>query len=787
MFKQLHFKTMLLLGLMLAGVSSAWAEDQWVLVEDYSTLSTTDTYVIAGNIKGGSTWYALKNSQVTTATNLPCGSTLTISNKKITSTVASTDTWVLETTATDGVYYIKSTAGAYYLQNAGATGSKIASKSSTDNENQWRIHYAQGTEANTVTGLYNVGKSRELGCYNATTWRCYASTNYANLAGAEVVLYKKETIASFELTAISNNDTYGTVSTDGNVITATAKDGYRISISDPYTITVGSATVNQSGNVFTVTASEDCTVRINFEAIPSHTLAYAVTPVGAGTVTLSTTSVQEEATATATASANAGYKFKAWSISGTGASLSSSTENPTEVTMGTADATVTAEFEAVSTHAITWSVNGVATTENVEEGADIIFAAPATAIPAGYEFVGWTATSLAAPQNDAPAFVTSATCTTDMTYYAVMAIQVSSTPESWSKVELSALTASDIFVFANGDYAMTNDGGTSIAPTPSAITVSDNKITSAVADNLKWNVSGNAEDGYTFYPNGSTTTWLYCNTTAKSGSNNNIRVGTGARKVWVFDDDGYLVTNDANVDRYLSMYETQDFRGYINTDNAFVPNFYKYIAPTAIYEDYCTALPTATVTLASACTDGTKYFGTYSNSSAFIVPADLTVSEISVIDGELLVENYATGDVVPANTGVMIASATAGEHTVTLSKETGSSVLGSDNMLKASSVAMTGDCKFYRLTMHNGETIGFWWGAAEGAAFDIAANKAYLAVPNTAGARAGFALFGDNVTAIEGVTSVTDGEAVVYNLQGQRVNTNVKGIVIKNGKKFINK
>ena len=196
---------------------------------------------------------------------------------------------------------------------------------------------------------------------------------------------------------------------------------------------------------------------------------------------------------------------------------------------------------------------------------------------------------------------------------------------------------------------------------------------------------------------------------------------------------------------------------------------------------------TATLTLASACTDGTKYFGTYSNSSAFIVPADLTVSEISVIDGELVVENYATGDVVPANTGVMIASATAGEHTVTLSKETGSSVLGSDNMLKASSVEMTGDCKFYRLTMHNGETIGFWWGAAEGAAFDIAANKAYLAVPNTAGARAGFALFGDNVTAIESVKSVADGEAVVYNLQGQRVNANVKGIVIKNGKKFINK
>lgn len=198
---------------------------------------------------------------------------------------------------------------------------------------------------------------------------------------------------------------------------------------------------------------------------------------------------------------------------------------------------------------------------------------------------------------------------------------------------------------------------------------------------------------------------------------------------------------------------------------------------------YYTSYPSATITLASACTDGTNYFGTYSNESAFVVPADLTVSEVSVIDGALYVDEYQTGAVVPANTGVMVSSATAGDHTVMLSSETGTSVLGEDNMLKASSVAMTGNCLFYRLTMHNNETIGFWWGADEGAAFTIAANKAYLAVPKTANARMGFTFGG--ATGIEAVEKSTVAADRCYDLQGRRVMQPTKGLYIVNGKKVI--
>ena len=200
------------------------------------------------------------------------------------------------------------------------------------------------------------------------------------------------------------------------------------------------------------------------------------------------------------------------------------------------------------------------------------------------------------------------------------------------------------------------------------------------------------------------------------------------------------------------------------------------------------------ITLASACTYDSKYYGTYSSAKPFKVPSDLTVSEIKVVDGKLSLSNYSTGDVVPANTGVMIASSTAGDHTMTIATG-GESKLGSENMLKATGDAgitaedmNASSTKFYRLTMHNGTKIGFWWGAAEGAAFALGANKAYLAVP-VATARSGFNLFGDDdTTDIETVDVNTESANVAreyYNLNGQRVANPSKGLYIVNGKKVI--
>ena len=140
----------------------------------------------------------------------------------------------------------------------------------------------------------------------------------------------------------------------------------------------------------------------------------------------------------------------------------------------------------------------------------------------------------------------------------------------------------------------------------------------------------------------------------------------------------------------------------------------------------------------------------------------------------------------------MVSATTAGDKTITLSAETGNEKAG--NLLKASGDAGItaanmdeADTKFYRLTMHNGTTIGFWWGAESGAAFDLAANKAYLAVPTGATAPS-FLWFDSETTDISEkviVKSEKFATAPVFNLKGQRVMNPTKGLYIMNGRKVV--
>lgn len=135
----------------------------------------------------------------------------------------------------------------------------------------------------------------------------------------------------------------------------------------------------------------------------------------------------------------------------------------------------------------------------------------------------------------------------------------------WVKKDLSEITSSDVFVIVgyNGsNYAMSNENGTSYAPTAVAVTVADDKLSATPSESIQWTLSGNSTDGFTFYPFGSTNT-LYCNTTASSSSNNNMRVGTGDRNIFVLDSDSYLQTKDSYTPRYVSVYTTGlDWRGY---------------------------------------------------------------------------------------------------------------------------------------------------------------------------------------------------------------------------------
>ena len=196
---------------------------------------------------------------------------------------------------------------------------------------------------------------------------------------------------------------------------------------------------------------------------------------------------------------------------------------------------------------------------------------------------------------------------------------------------------------------------------------------------------------------------------------------------------------------------------------------------------------TINFSIAEACTDGTNYFGTFYTDKAYVMPEGVTGQTVDVNAGKLVVNDaYEAGSVVPANTPLLMKATAAGEKTALVT--TGGDAPTSTNMLKGTLTAeekTTGgdNDKYYRLTMHNGTTLGFYYGAADGAAFTPGANKAYLAVPASTPAKEGFA-FGET-TGINNVNAVENTNEKIFNLAGQQMKSAVKGVYIKNGRKYV--
>ena len=136
----------------------------------------------------------------------------------------------------------------------------------------------------------------------------------------------------------------------------------------------------------------------------------------------------------------------------------------------------------------------------------------------------------------------------------------------------------------------------------------------------------------------------------------------------------------------------------------------------------------------------------------------------------------------PANTPLVLKGA-AGDYTLTAATEAPAAV--SNNDLKAATAAVNADGSQWILVQLNGG-VGF---AKCTPNTTIAAGKAYLLIPATTTAKS-FIGFGEDTT--NGIASVISEEASmknarVYNLAGQQVNKAYKGVVIVNGKKYIQK
>ena len=177
----------------------------------------------------------------------------------------------------------------------------------------------------------------------------------------------------------------------------------------------------------------------------------------------------------------------------------------------------------------------------------------------------------------------------------------------------------------------------------------------------------------------------------------------------------------------------------------------------------------------------TNYYSTfYTSECAYKVPetAKVFVGEVESGGETDVLKLTDVGKIIHQSEAVILR---AGTSDITLMPSCNKTVASTENVLEGTDEATTLSANQYALSLgQNGVGFYLWDGKP------IGANKAYLTL-NGANAKAFTFQFEDGeTTGIESLTPAhSEGEGAVYNLNGMRVKDNYKGIVIKNGKKYV--
>lgn len=247
-------------------------------------------------------------------------------------------------------------------------------------------------------------------------------------------------------------------------------------------------------------------------------------------------------------------------------------------------------------------------------------------------------------------------------------------------------------------------------------------------------------------------------------------------------DDESIVIKSANSKEYTSVKSFSNLNasesiiieltnGTYGNNKTAVDQFRATIQPV-----YHRAPVTVTLGQNGYSTFATDYKYTFTGAKAYKATYNEASANVTLTEVE---------GVIPANAAVIFKGAEGDEVTITESKD--EAVELTENSLVGVTAATTEflDGTNYVLASNGTETA--FVKMAEGKTVAEMIGKAYLNLPATAAAKA-LLFFGDNATGINAVSNdnaATDN--TLYNIAGQRVTKNAKGIIILNGKAYINK
>lgn len=192
-----------------------------------------------------------------------------------------------------------------------------------------------------------------------------------------------------------------------------------------------------------------------------------------------------------------------------------------------------------------------------------------------------------------------------------------------------------------------------------------------------------------------------------------------------------------------------------------------------------------------------SYWGTFYSSKAKTLPTGVTAYIVtSATNQSARLEKVAeNGQVIPGENGYLLSTEEKQDEMYLTDAVGQAETIPSGNLLKGSDEeqTITAANYTYYILGKQGDNYGFYWqsDSENGSKVTNAAHKAYLQIEKVAGGSEAKFLsftFGGGTTEIKGiVTEQAQQDGLLYNLAGQRIDNAYKGLVIKNGKKYMAK
>ena len=232
----------------------------------------------------------------------------------------------------------------------------------------------------------------------------------------------------------------------------------------------------------------------------------------------------------------------------------------------------------------------------------------------------------------------------------VLAIGVGWAATTWQETSAGSLTTGDIVVIVDktSGKAMSNDKGTSSAPTATAVTINGTELNSP-AETLQWEVTL-SNGNYKFNVPG-TSNYLYCN-----ANNNGVRVGSSNNALTnnvftIYNNSGVPFLKNTATSRYLGVYTGQDWRCYESINSNIkdcVLAFYKKVeqassVATPVISGTTPFVGSTQVSISCETSGASIYYTTDGNdpttsstlySAPFTINTTATVKAIAVLNGQ---------------------------------------------------------------------------------------------------------------------------------------------------------